>query len=176
MRHTWRVSMAILGLLMAGMNSQARAQMAGPYQPPISPYINILRGGAPAAINFFNIVQPQLAFDNAINQLQMQQNSMGQAMAAGSTLGTTTGHPVMFGNYSHYYPMQRMNSNMMRMSMGGMGSSGMGMGGMGSSGMGMGSSGMGSMGMGGMGMGGMGMGSMGMGGMGMGGMGMMGGR
>jgi len=170
MKQTWRGSVAILGLLVTGMGSQAPAQMPGPYQPPISPYINILRGGASPAINYFNIVQPQLQFNDAIGQLQTQQTSMGQAIATGSTLGTTTGHPVMFGNLSHYYSVQRMGAGMS------MGGSGMGMGGMGSSGMGgMGMGGYGGMGMGGMGssgMGGMGMG--GMGGMGMGGMGGMG--
>ncbi|HEY7426751.1 MAG TPA: hypothetical protein VH682_21120 [Gemmataceae bacterium] len=164
-KHTWRGSVAILGLLGASLGSQAQAQFAGPSQPPISPYINILRGGAPAAVNYFNIVQPQLQFNEAIGQLQGQQANLGQAITAGSTLGTTTGHPVLFGNYSHYYS---------RAGIGG-GTSGGGYGGMGTSGIGM---GMGSMGMGGMGMGmgGMGMGTSGMGmgtsGMGMSGMGM----
>jgi hypothetical protein len=155
--------------------------MPGPYQPPVSPYINILRGGAPPAINYFNIVQPQLEFNAAIGQLQTQQNIQGQAIATGNLFGTTTGHPVMFGNYSHYYTRQGMGGGLMGgsgmggMSMGGIGGmrmGGMGMGGTGMGGMGMGGMGMGGMGMGGMGMGGMGMGGMGMGGMGMGGMGM----
>jgi hypothetical protein len=174
MKQIWRGIVAILGLLVVGAGSGAYAQMPGPYQPPINPYINILRGGAPPAINYFNIVQPQLEFNAAISQLQMQQNIQGQAIAAGNTLGTTTGHPVMFGNYSHYYTRQGMGAGLMGGSGMGYGSTG-GMGGMGTGGMGsmgMGGMGMGGMGMGGMGMGGMGMGGMGMGGMGMGGMGM----
>jgi hypothetical protein len=171
MKQTWRGSAAILGLLVAVMGSQAHAQpMGGPSQPPVSPYINILRGGAPAGVNYFNIVQPQLDFNNAIGQLQTQQNGMGQAMAMGNTLGTTTGHPVMFGNLSHYYSVQRMGAGMGGMGMGGGGMGGMGAGGMGGVG-GM-SGGMGGMGGMGGGMGGMGGG---MGGMNMGGMGGMGG-
>jgi hypothetical protein len=146
----------------------------GPYQPPINPYINILRGGAPAAVNYFNIVQPQLQFNEAIGQLQTQQNLQGQAIATGSALGATTGHPVAFGNYSHYYSMRGMGmGGMGGGSMGTIGGYGMGGGGLGMGGMNMGGMGMGGMNMGGMGMGGMGMG---MGGMGMGGMGIPGGR
>ena len=141
MKRTGRNAVVFLAVLTIGMTSRADAQIVGPYQPPISPYINIRRAGAPAAVNWFNIVQPQLAFNEAIGQLQMQQTSLGQAMASSSALGMTTGHPVSFGNYSHYYRM------------GGIGTGGGGMGGMGMGGMG----GMGMGGMGGMGMGGMGM-------------------
>ena len=165
-----RISLAAAMALAAfGTAGRAHAQM-GPYNPPISPYINILRGGASPAVNWFNIVQPQLEFNSALGMVQSQQNAMGQAISS-NALGATTGHPVMFGNYSHYYPMRRGGMGMGGMGMGGMGMGGMGMGGMGMGGMGMGGMGMGGMGMGGMGMGGMGMGGMGMGGMGMGGMG-----
>jgi hypothetical protein len=159
MKHGWRSLAAVL-VVAAGMSSGVHAQMMGPYQPPISPYININRGGASPAVNYFNIVQPQLQFNEAIGQLEQQQGALGQAVSNQAGLGAATGHPTSFGNYSHYY----------RMRSGGMGGGGMGMGGMGGMGGGMGMGGMGG-GMGGMGMGG-GMGGMGMGGMGMGGMGM----
>jgi hypothetical protein len=123
-------------------------------------------------VNYFNLVQPQLQFNSAIGQLGVQQTALGQAISNPAISGLTTGHPVMFGNYGHYY-----SSSFTPSSGGGMGiSSGFGVGGMRAGGMGMGGMGMGmggmGMGMGGMGMGGMGMGGMGMGGMGMGGMGM----
>ncbi|HTU19292.1 MAG TPA: hypothetical protein VMG10_14625 [Gemmataceae bacterium] len=157
---------AAMGLMTFGMAGHVHAQMGmGLYNPPVSPYLNILRGGASPAINWFNIVQPQMQFGNAIGALEAQQGVLGQAVASQNALGTATGHPVMFGNYSHYYGMSS------RLGMGGSRMGGMGMGGMGMGGMGMGGMGMGGMGMGGMGMGGMGMGGMGMGGMGMGGLG-----
>ena len=173
MRGTREVCVALL-FVAAGLGSRANAQLGIPHQPnpmgqlggplqsPISPYINILRGGAPAAVNYFNLVQPQLQFNASIGQLQSQQNLLGQAIATPSNLGQTTGHPIAFANYSHYYSYQGVGTGT-AMSMGGRSTFGMG------------GTGMGGMGMGGMGMGGMGMGGMGMGGMGMGGISGMGG-
>ncbi len=169
---------AVVLLVAAGLSFQVHAQF-GPMQGPVSPYININRFGASPAVNYFNIVQPQLQFNAAIDQLSMQQGSLGSAMnAVTNTNMMTTGHPAMFGNYLWFYSSRGIGGmgGMGGMGMGGMGMGGMGMGGMGMGGMGMGGMGMGGMGMGGMGMGGMGMGmggmGMGMGGMGMGGTGM----
>ncbi len=196
-KQTWHAPLASLGLLLAGIGSQAHAQLSpfGPLQSPVSPYQNINRLGASPAVNWFTIVQPEIQFNNALGALAVGQGNLAGAIT-GSLYGETTGHPSMFGNYSHYYPgfymvmtrgrmgggmgmggggFSMMGGGYGGMGMGGMGMGGMGMGGMGMGGMGMGGMGMGGMGMGGMGMGGMGgmgMGGMGMGGMGMGGMGM----
>jgi hypothetical protein len=86
---------------VAGAGSPALAQTpfgGNLYQPPVSPYLNILRTGAPPALNYYNIVQPQFQFGNQISQLQMSQQQL-----PGAALGTTTGHPVQFGSYLHYY-------------------------------------------------------------------------
>lgn len=104
MRSQLKNILAVLALLAAGSGSRAWAQTIGGNinQPPVSPYINILRGGAPAAVNYYNLVQPQLQFYSAINQLQNQQQT---SYAALSTLGyETTGHAAQFVNYTHYYP------------------------------------------------------------------------
>jgi hypothetical protein len=83
----------------AGSPALAQAPFGGNlYQPPVSPYLNILRAGAPPGLNYYNIVQPQFQFGNQISQLQMNQQQL-----AGAALGTTTGHPVQFGSYLHYY-------------------------------------------------------------------------
>jgi hypothetical protein len=136
---------AAMALAVFGPTGRVHAQW-GPYNPPISPYINIIRGGSSPAVNWFNIVQPQLEFNSAIGQLQSQQNALGQAITSATT-ATTTGHPVSFGNYSHYYSRGIGTSSSGIGGGGGMGTGGMGMGGMGGMGMG--------------GMGGMGMGSIG---------------
>jgi hypothetical protein len=181
MKQVYQGLAAVVLLVVVGLGFQAHAQMGTPYGPlngPISPYININRFGASPAVNYFNIVQPQLQFNAAIDQLGVQQGALGQSMnsMANNPGGMTTGHPVMYGNYLWFYNSRGVGGmgmgGMGGMGMGGMGMGGMGMGGMGMGGMGMGGMGMGGMGMGGMGMGGMGMGGMGMGGMGMGGMGM----
>jgi hypothetical protein len=96
-------ALIIPALLASGAISSVSAQtISGNInQPPVSPYINILRAGAPAGVNYYNIVQPQLQMYSAINQLQTQQ----LAPAALATLGyQSTGHPVQFSNYSHFYP------------------------------------------------------------------------
>jgi len=125
----------------------ALGSAGGPYQSPISPYINILRGGAFPAVNYYNIVQPQLQFNAAIGQLQTQQNLLSQAISNPNVLGETTGHPTAFGNWTHYYSYQGV----------GIGGGGTGRPGMAGAGIGMGIGGMGtgSMGMGGTGTGGL---------------------
>lgn len=105
MRNPLTPHLAALALLMSGLLHQAHAQTIQGYinQPPVSPYLNILRGGAPAGVNYYNLVQPQLQFYSAINQLQVQQQQQGvlSTNAAGALI---TGHPIQFSNLSHYYP------------------------------------------------------------------------
>jgi hypothetical protein len=155
------LGMAALACLGFGVADRAQAQF-GPYNPPISPYINIIRGGSSPAVNYFNIVQPQMEFNNAIGSLAGQQNAGTQGGGTGTAV--PTGHPIAFGNFSPYYNPR----GALAYYGGGFGGGGMG-GGMGGMGGGMGGMGGGMGGMGG-GMGGMGGGMGGMGG-GMGGMG-----
>ncbi len=54
----------------------------GPYgQPPVSPYINLLRGGSSAGVNYYGIVRPQMYFRNTVQRLQQDVNSDQQAIA-----------------------------------------------------------------------------------------------
>jgi hypothetical protein len=51
----------------------ASAQGPLPYQTPsVSPYLNLLRQGSPQAINYYNLVRPQIEFNNSIQQLNQQ--------------------------------------------------------------------------------------------------------
>ena len=99
-----------------------------PYQsgPAVSPYLNMFRGNP--AINYYGIIQPQL---QTAQQLQQMQTILNQPLSAGQALTGTgvptqnqlvndTGHPVMFLNYSYYYPVY-----------GGQGPGGFGFGGLG---------------------------------------------
>jgi hypothetical protein len=158
-----------MAMVAFGTTGKALAQI-GQYNPPITPYIGLLRTGASPGVNWMNLVQPQMELYNAANQLQSQQYGLGQAIAGAGNALVTTGHPVMFGSYMQWYGRgigagMGMGSVGTGGAVGTGGGIGMGMGGFGMGGMGMG-------GMGGMGMGGMG--GMGTGGMGMGGMGGMG--
>jgi hypothetical protein len=72
-------------------------------RPPVSPYLNLNRGGSPG-VNYFGLVRPQENMTTAIQQLQQQQAALATSPAAPSaSLGFITGHPATFVNYSHYY-------------------------------------------------------------------------
>src|SRR5205807_1068466 len=59
--------------------------------------------GAPPGVNYYNIVQPQVQAQTAIAQLQQQVQTQVLATSVGPGSGLSTGHPVFFGNYYHYY-------------------------------------------------------------------------
>jgi len=97
--------------------SQASAQQLGVYQPayqprsPISPYLNMGRGGNPA-INYYGLVRPQIDTTRTLQKVeyQLQTNAANNAALPAATDGTTvlpstTGHSVMFLNSSHFFPV-----------------------------------------------------------------------
>jgi len=98
------------------MSGTARAQL-GFYnrpivnaRPTVSPFINMFGANNPAAA-YFGIVRPEMQFGQALMGIQNQfQNLQGDVNQLGiATTGQEnqliTGHPVMFMNYSYYYPM-----------------------------------------------------------------------
>jgi hypothetical protein len=96
--------LAVLAAASLGSYAHAQTLYGNPTQPPVSPYINILRGGAPAGVNYYNIVQPQLQFYSAINQLQNQQYLQATNLSTNASGDLITGHPIQFSNLSHFYP------------------------------------------------------------------------
>ena len=98
-----------------------RPQTSPFYQPPVSPYLNILRGGPLGpATGYYTLTRPQLQFGNQLQNLQFGLLGLQQQQAAllsggttplglpagttpPGTLGVTTGHPVGFFNYGRYY-------------------------------------------------------------------------
>jgi hypothetical protein len=79
--------------------------VTNPYgAPTVSPYLNLFRGGAPAGLNYYNLVRPQI--DTAASIYQLQQNPYvrsGVSLATDPYAGAVTGHPTRFFNYSHYF-------------------------------------------------------------------------
>ncbi len=85
------------------------------YRPPVSPYLNVLRGGPlGAATGYFTITRPQIQAFGQIQALQSDLLSLQQGAAltppTGTTTtpgatGVTTGHPVTFFNYGRYYTL-----------------------------------------------------------------------
>jgi hypothetical protein len=102
-----------LGVLASAGQAQAQYGLPGmpqnPYvRPPISPYLNLNRGGNPA-INYFGLVQPQLQTTEQLQMLQMQQTQMAQLGFGGTDPNaaapgiTASGHHANFFNYGHYF-------------------------------------------------------------------------
>jgi hypothetical protein len=93
--------------------SAVQAQPAPPLRgtpgypgPAVSPYLNLLRQGSSAGVNYYGIVRPEIEFRNSIQNLQQQVSTVGSEVTAQdqSLAGLPpTGHPVQFMNYSHYF-------------------------------------------------------------------------
>jgi hypothetical protein len=120
MKHIPALLGAALAIGLFGTPQTARAQVVmplqGPNQTPIfSPFLNLNRFGNPA-INYFGVIQPQLAQQNQLFNLQQQQLQQQQQLGLISQLGAApgdivpganavsmTGHSATFFNYSHYF-------------------------------------------------------------------------
>jgi hypothetical protein len=112
MKHSMlSVVVGLLTLTAVSFPGVARAQYGAPirtvpqyYSPPVvSPYLSLVQRGTSPAINYYNIVRPDIEFRSGIQGLQQQVNNQAaqdQAAAAGLPF---TGHSTVFMNYSHYY-------------------------------------------------------------------------
>jgi hypothetical protein len=99
-------ALAVLAFMAPG---QARAQVTSPntfQRPTVSPYLNLLRQGSPAAINYYGLVRPEASLYASVNQLNQgvmanQQGIQANQQAIGAML--TTGHSVRFMSYRQYF-------------------------------------------------------------------------
>ncbi len=73
-------------------------------RPPVSPYLNLFRGGNPA-LNYYDLVRPQQEFATTLQQLQQQQQTTPVVpLTAESVQGIpVTGHAVRFMSFSRFY-------------------------------------------------------------------------
>ena len=105
---------AVIGLLTVCVAAQAQAPgfvpRPGPvYTPPpaFSPYLNLLRNGTPAGVNYYGLVRPQIEFRNAMQNLQgqvnMNQQMIGQMQSQQNQQMGDTGHATMFMNLNGYF-------------------------------------------------------------------------
>ena len=108
---------SLFALVVLGTSAHAQQQI-GSYtppsvspRPPISPYLNLNRGGGNAAMNYFGIVRPQMENQQAIQNLQQQnQQTQGVLQTQGNPLiyeeMAPTGHRLGgFFNYGHFFPL-----------------------------------------------------------------------
>ncbi|HUR52687.1 MAG TPA: hypothetical protein VMZ71_01025 [Gemmataceae bacterium] len=99
---------ALALVVWAGTAATASAQPAGagaPYNPPFSPYLNLLRNNNPQYLNYYGLVRPQQQFQQAIQGLQSEvsatQSQIGTGIGASGA--QMTGHNVRFLNTGRYF-------------------------------------------------------------------------
>jgi hypothetical protein len=72
-------------------------------RPAVSPYINLLRGGSSAGVNYYGLVRPEIEFRSGIQRNQ-QQIAAGQQSYSELTAGlSTTGHPTRYMTHWNYF-------------------------------------------------------------------------
>jgi len=99
-------ALTLLPLAVAG-SASAQYRPAYPLysQPAVSPYLNLLRAGAPPGINYYGIVQPEVQFRAGLQQVGLQTSANQQAIAGlqSPTALPATGHAVGFQNHLGYF-------------------------------------------------------------------------
>ncbi len=74
--------------------------------PTVSPYLNLLRRGNSAGVNYYGIVRPQMDFRNSLRSQQQATNAGLQALAAANDPMTglpVSGHIAVFQNTGGYF-------------------------------------------------------------------------
>jgi len=76
------------------------------YRPAFSPWLNLNRPGASAAVNYYGLVRPQFTVNSSIYQLEQQTGALQQAQqqpAGAVSELPPTGHASGFLNHSKYF-------------------------------------------------------------------------
>ena len=111
MKRFWFATVCAIGVILSASAGSVSAQPpvpGGGYSrpPAFSPYLNLLRAGGSPALNYYGIVRPQMQFRDAIqnlsNQVDLNQQAIGNLAATGSAL-PATGHPTQFMNLGNYF-------------------------------------------------------------------------
>src|SRR5262245_7834951 len=109
MRVATAVMAAVLTIGLASASAQPLSPprpVGTPPPPTVSPYLNLLRGGAAPGINNQSLVRPQLFYQGAIQSLQAQtaaaQTPMIQPAGEGTEL-PGTGIPIQFMNHRGFF-------------------------------------------------------------------------
>lgn len=99
----FRICLAAAAAALTLSGPAARGQgPAAVNRPPVSPYLNLLRGGNPTFLNYYGLVRPQVDAQQAFQALQGQVQTLGVTQAAVGVDGQAlpaTGVP--FGYFTH---------------------------------------------------------------------------
>lgn len=126
-----RLPLALAAAALALVGSSARAQTSytlppingtyappavSPYnKPPISPWLNLARPGSSPAINYYDLVRPQMQTMNQIQQLQGTTQLLAGAIVAQQNQPAgqvaQTGHSTRFMSYNQYFNTTMTGTN-----------------------------------------------------------------
>jgi hypothetical protein len=94
-------------VLLLAMGTAAQAQ--SPYsRPTVTPYLNLYRGGASPALNYLNLVRPEIDLRAGLRQLQQLGATNQQAITDLTTVSglPATGHAAGFMTQRSYFQTQ----------------------------------------------------------------------
>ncbi|MFL5342136.1 MAG: hypothetical protein ACJ8F7_18475 [Gemmataceae bacterium] len=100
------VAVAIVGTEPASAQFPPPGPGTTPANPPVvSPYLNLLRRGSSAGVNYYGLVKPDMEFRNAYRGLQQQLNLQQNAnqQIDQQTGLPYTGHAAVFLNTGGYF-------------------------------------------------------------------------
>src|SRR5438094_5735995 len=72
-------------------------------RPAVSPYINLLRAGSSAGVNYYGLVKPEIEFRTGIQRNQQQIAAGQQSLTEFSAGLSTTGHPTRYMTHWSYF-------------------------------------------------------------------------
>jgi hypothetical protein len=112
-RDVFVVAVAVLVLPDAAQAQPAPGVLTPP-RPTYSPYLNLVRRDAPAGVNYYGLVRPQIALQNNLQALQQQILAGQQLPAAGVGVVDSglpvTGQQTFFFNTGGYFLNNRAGS------------------------------------------------------------------
>ncbi|QEL15541.1 hypothetical protein PX52LOC_02466 [Limnoglobus roseus] len=104
-----------LAFVLFASGAAAQVPTAPAYRAPVSPYLNLLRGGNPTFLNYYGFVRPQLDAQQAFQSLQGQVQSLATTQNA-TAIGAdgqplpVTGQPFGYFNHRSYFLNNRGGS------------------------------------------------------------------
>ena len=111
-RLAWAAAGGLLALAAsAGAQGPAVTPTQGPYvqpqvnpfpRPTVSPYLNLFRGGNPA-INYHNLIRPQLEVQSSLRVLETQTDLLGLTITETQPITGITGASSQFMTHRRYF-------------------------------------------------------------------------
>jgi hypothetical protein len=105
---SYKIVAPALGLVLLGSGAPVWGQGQGitgnpGNRPAVSPYINLLRAGSSAGVNYYGLVKPDIEFRSGIQRNQQQISANQQSVTEFTAGMSTTGHPTRYMTHWSYF-------------------------------------------------------------------------